>query len=269
MSELLQKKYSIDICQKLYEKNTLDGALAVYQTTRFGTIFTINEEIVISEHDGFFYHEMISHPALFTHPSPKKIAVIGHCYGILQEVLKHTTVSEVWCITENDAADEIISQYFSDLYATRNDHRVRYHFLSPAQWLDECGQASFDIIIQGLPAHGFLQEHYHKYFHALGEKGILVQSCQTALLHMDTLKPVFHNIQQAGFDDWQTLNFPQPSYPAGWRTVIMAIKHMPERRIREKDIYNRTFKTRYYNYDTHKAALALPEFMREAWLINE
>ena len=30
----------------------------------------------------------------------------------------------------------------------------------------------------------------------------------------------------------------------------------------EKDIFNKSFSTRFYNLDVHKAAFALPEFMR-------
>ena len=42
----------------------------------------------------------------------------------------------------------------------------------------------------------------------------------------------------------------------------MATKRAAFKRVREKEIFNRPFTTRYYNYDVHKAALVLPEFMR-------
>jgi len=51
--------------------------------------------------------------------------------------------------------------------------------------------------------------------------------------------------------------------PSGSRTAIMAIKTGTFKRIREKDIYNKPFATKFYNFDMHKAALALPEFVRE------
>jgi hypothetical protein len=44
---------------------------------------------------------------------------------------------------------------------------------------------------------------------------------------------------------------------------MMATKCPIFPRIREKDIYNKTFVTRYYNFDTHKAACVLPEFVKE------
>ena len=42
------------------------------------------------------YHEALVHPALFVHPSPKRVAIIGggEC-ATLREVLKHNTVEKV------------------------------------------------------------------------------------------------------------------------------------------------------------------------------
>jgi len=263
MSEAVQKKFSIDIHQKLYEKETPHGDMAVYQTSPFGMILTIDGQIVLSENDGFFYHEMMSHPALFTHPHPQKVAIAGNDYGILQEILKHSTVKEVLCVSDNTALQDVISQYFTCCNEIAHDPRVKYHVANPLTWFAQCEMKDFDIIIQSLHSEDFLQEHYQYYHHALRTDGILVQPCISSLLYPLLLKPIFQHLKLVGFDDRQMLNFPQPSYPSGLRTVMMATKSSTIKRIRERDIYNRTFSTRYYNFDTHKAALALPEFARK------
>lgn len=42
------------------------------------------------------YHEALVHPALFAHPNPKRVAIIGGGEGAtLREVLKHNTIDEV------------------------------------------------------------------------------------------------------------------------------------------------------------------------------
>lgn len=265
MPEQLQKNFSIDIQRKLYEQETTQGNLAVYQTSPFGMMLTINNQIVVSENDGFFFNEMMAHPALFTHHHPQKIAIIGNCFGTLQEVLKHPSVTEVLCILNNTELAEVIEEYFPDLYQAKLDQRVKLHIGDSIKWLHKNNAKAFDIIIQTEHSDGFLQEHYKNYFHALTRDGILIQPCQSSLLQFKSFKPIFQNISRAGFHDWQTLNFPQPSYPSGWRVGMMATKHTIFQRIREKDIFNKTFPTRYYNLDTHKAALALPEFMRAEW----
>lgn len=262
MPEQLLKHFSIEIEQKLYAKTTPAGDLAVYQTTPFGMMLTLNGQIMISENDSFFYHEMLAHPALFSHATPKKVAIIGNSFGVLPEVLKHTSISHVACVSENHLLDETIAQYFTECTSAKTDARVQYYKSNALTWLQENQTAEFDIIIQSQHSDNFLQEHYQHYHRALGEEGILVQPCKSSLLQLKSLKPIYQNVKQAGFQDWQVLNFPQPSHAPGWRTIILATKRSAFKRVREKEIFNRPFATRYYNYDVHKAASVLPEFMR-------
>ena len=52
------------------------------------------------EQDKVIFHEMMSHPAIFSHPNPQKIAVMGDVEGhILKEVLKHPTIKDISPIT--------------------------------------------------------------------------------------------------------------------------------------------------------------------------
>jgi spermidine synthase len=271
MSDPFEKNFYIHIQQKIYEKETSQGILAVYLTSPFGMLLTLNGFVLISEHDGFFYQEMITHPVLFTHPKPQTVAIIGNGFGILQEVLKHHSVTQIRCLSENPELDEMVSQYFSHLLSGSHAHaredkqsrRVKHHAGESLAWLKQCDPGQFDIIIQAQASDDFLEEHYRCYFRVLKPDGILVQPCHASLLQLKNLIPIFQNIKHAGFTELQTLNFPQPSYPSGWRTVIMATKSLTFKRVREKDVFNRTFRTRYYNFDTHNAALAVPEFMRE------
>lgn len=256
MTDLLLKNYAIQVEQKLYEKNTPEGLLVVYQTSPFGMMLTLNGQVVISENDGFLYHEMMVHPALFTHPHPERVVIIGHGYGTLQEVLKHPSIKQVICVTENTHLTEALSQYFAHIYDKNADDRVVHQSI---EWLSQAELGLVDIIIQDQ-----LSNTDYQYFHrALRDGGILVTPCESSLLQWNALKPIFQPASEAGFHEHQTLHFPQPSYPSGWRTAMMATKNPSLKRIREKDIYNRSFTTRYYNFDTHKAALAIPEFMRE------
>lgn len=263
MTDTLENDSLSEIQHKLYEHETLEGILAVYKTAQFGMVLTINNEIILSEQDGFFYHEMMAHPALFTHPQPKNVAIFGNHFGILQEVLKHPNVKQITCITTDNQLDDTIAKYFAPFNADRDNQRVTYHYSKPTLGLIQLGTASFDVIIQANFDKECLLDHYQHYHRVLKPDGILVQPCQSSLWQLQTLKVITQNLQQAGFNNWQTLNFPQPSYPSGWRTVMMATKHPIFKRVREKDVFNRSFPTRYYNFDTHKAALAIPEFIKE------
>lgn len=211
------------------------------------------KQYLAPEHDSFIFHEMMVHPVLFIHPKPQKIAIIDANTGILDEVLKHQGIQEVNCITNNANFPHI------------NDQRVRQLSLDSPQWLAHDVE-SFDIIIQSDAPDNFLEEDFENYYRALKTDGIFIQSYPISLLQLHALEPVYEQLGLAGFNDWQLLNFPQPSYPSGWRIALMAAKGMLFNQISEKNIFNRGFKTRFYNYDMHKAALALPEFARQVEL---
>ncbi|VVC74817.1 Polyamine aminopropyltransferase [Aquicella siphonis] len=263
MQERARQEFAVDITQKLYEKHSPHGTLAVYETTPYGKLLTLDGDIVLSEQDGFFYHEMLAHPALFSHSRPQHVAIVGVNHGILQEVLKHSSVETVTCLSENSDIQEPVALYFSHWSQETKDQRVRHHRQNPLDWFRRQPDAAFDIIIQTHRLESTFSGHYQYYLSALKPNGILVQPCLTSLIHYKALKPMMQQILASGFEECQTLNFPQPSHPYGSRTILMAVKSPAVKRIREKDIFNRCFTTRYYNLESHKAALALPEYVRQ------
>lgn len=199
------------------------------------------------ERDNTIYQEMLSHTALFSHPHPQKIAIItNHTNGVVNEVLKHQTVSEVHVIT-NDKSE------------THADPRAHCHISSASEWLNTTTKDHFDIIIV---TDDTSAELFASYFKVLNKDGIFIQISDSPF-NVLKLKTEKSNLLLAGFRDAQTAQFPQPNFPTGWRAALMAKKHGVFRKIREKDIFNRPFATHYYNFDIHKAALVLPEFMRE------
>ncbi len=184
--------------------------------------------------------------------------------AFFQEVLKHSSVQHIDCVTNNAALDEVISHYFSFLPTVNSDDpRVHYHSQESQTWLKTIAANTFDLIIYSQPLETDLHKFFQPYYLAMREQGIFVFPWLSSLFHLDSLKSLVQMIPLAGFHDWQTLHFPQPSYSMGWRTTVLAMKCNRMKRIREKDVFNRHFSTRYYNFDTHKAALAIPEFMRE------
>ena len=62
-----------------------------------------------SEHE---YHEALVHPAMFAHPHPKRVAIVGGGEGAtLREVLKHDTVESATMIELDEKMVDIAKQY--------------------------------------------------------------------------------------------------------------------------------------------------------------
>jgi spermidine synthase len=91
-----------------------------------------------------------------------------------------------------------------------------------------------------------------------------VQQSEAPLTQLPLIKTMRQLMRQTGFAAVRTIPFPQPAYPTGWWSCTMARKGADLSGFRERGAHSKSFPTRYYSADVHKAALVLPEFMREA-----
>jgi spermidine synthase len=195
------------------------------------------------------YCEMLSHPALFSHKCPQKIALIGESnQDIAQELLKHSTVKEIWQLTPNLKEE------------TKPHPLIHFEQLNSNQEINK--PDFFDIVINTQPAKPNTLTHYFTIIHS---DGIFLQLSDSPF-QIAALKNLQNELHHAGFSDIQTLHFPQPNFPLSLRCALMAKKTGVFKKIREKDIFNKTFSTLYYNFDIHKAACVLPEFLTKELL---
>ncbi len=243
--------------------------IEIYQSTDFGRLMVVDDCIKLTSRDNFLYHEMMSHPVLFTHPAPRRVAVIGggDC-GTLREVLRHTYVQEVVQIDIDEQVTRLSEKYFPELCDSNADPRANLLFQDGIRWIREREPGSLDVIIVDStdpvgPAEGlFTAEFLGDCRKALAAGGILVQQSESPLYHMDILRGLYKAMDKAGFAAVQTLFFPQSVYPSGWWSATMACKGQAFNGFREQAAQQRSFPTRYYNRDIHHAALAQPEFFR-------
>jgi spermidine synthase len=261
--------FSLKIHSKLHEEQTPYQKIEIYDTEQFGKLMVIDGCTMLSTRDNFLYHEMMSHPVLYTHQQPLKVIIIGggDC-GTLQAVLQHPEVEQAWQIDIDERVTRLAEQYFPELCTANDDKRANLYFGDGIQWMKDADPDSIDVIIVDStdpvgPAEGLFSEAFFRdCLKALRADGIIVQQSESPLLHMDIINPMHDAMRKAGFMHTRTLTFPQCIYPSGWWSCTMASKENTLDKFRKDDINNRGFETRYYNADIHKAAMALPEFMK-------
>lgn len=90
-----------------HEKSKYQDVL-IFESTDYGTVLVLDNVIQCTERDEFSYQEMITHLAMFSHPNPKKVLVIGGGDGgVLREVIKHDSVEEaVLCDIDEASGNE-------------------------------------------------------------------------------------------------------------------------------------------------------------------
>jgi len=266
-----ESAFSLKIKQKLHEEQSEFQHLEIYETETFGNLMVIDGCTMVSTRDNFFYHEMMSHPALFTHPNPKRVWIIGggDC-GTLREVLKHPSVEHAVQIDIDERVTRLAEIYFPELCESNNDSRAELKFIDGIKWVKDAAPNSVDIIIVDStdpvgPALGlFSDEFYRDCFNCLSDNGMVVQQSESALYHLKLMGEMRISMSSAGFRHLQTLFFPQCLYPSGWWSATIASK-TPLTTFREQDSTNKPFETVYYNVDIHKASLAQPEFFKKAF----
>jgi spermidine synthase len=261
--------FSLKIKRKLHEEKTPYQTIAIYETEKFGNLMAIDGCTMVSTRDNFLYHEMMSHPVLFTHPDPKNVVIIGggDC-GTLREVLKHPGVKKARQIEIDQRVTELSLQYFPELCESNNDPRAELLYIDGIKWMADAAPGSVDIIIIDStdpvgPAEGlFTETFYRDCIKALTRDGILIQQSESPLVHQKILQDMYSDMRTAGFNNLATLNFPQCIYPSGWWSATMASVSKPLRDFRQKDAKNKVFATTYYNAEIHQGALATPEFFK-------
>jgi len=261
--------FGLQIKSKLHEEKSPFQSIAIYETTNFGNLMTIDDIVMLTSRDNFFYHEMMSHPVLFTHPNPKNVVIIGggDC-GTLKEVLKHP-VTSVTQIDIDERVTRLAEIYFPELCTSNHDARANLLFLDGIRWMQEAKTGSVDVIIVDStdpigPAEGLFNRAFYEQCHrVLAADGILVQQSESPLIHQTLLRDMRMAMKDAQFSDLFTLPFPQPVYPSGWWSATMAAKKPLLSKFRRDDNLLKSLETKYYQFGLHEGALTPIPFLQE------
>ena len=261
---------SFRIEARLADERSAWQRLEVFRTETFGNLMALDGCVMLTSRDEFIYHEMISHPALLTHADPRRVVVVGggDC-GTLREVLRHSTVAEAWQVEIDERVTRLAEQHFPELTRSNGDPRAHLHFGDGLAWLRDATAESIDVVIVDStdpvgPAAGLFGEAFYRDCHrALGAGGIVVQQSESPLLNADIIRAMHRAMSAAGFDAVQSYTFPQPCYPSGWWSATMARKGAGLDGFRAAEAV-RLGGLRYYSAEIHRAAFALPPFLRAA-----
>ncbi|MBD3650248.1 MAG: polyamine aminopropyltransferase [Alcanivorax sp.] len=264
--------FGLRLKRKLESVQTDYQHIEMWDTDTFGYLMTIDGATMLTTRDNFLYHEMMAHPALFSHAAPRNVLIIGggDC-GTLREVLRHGEVASAVQIDIDEQVTRFSEKYFPELCESNSDERAELRFEDGVKFMQECEAGRFDVIIVDStdpvgPAEGLFKAEFFRHCHrALADGGVLVQQSESPLLHSDTIILDLHaNMREAGFSHTRTLPFPQPVYPSGWWSCTLAGKDHDVTTFRQTDAAGKDFETRYYSAGIHGAALVLPPFMEQA-----
>ena len=257
--------------RKLHEEQTPYQRIEIWDTETFGYLMTIDGCTMVSTRDNFLYHEMMSHPALNSHPNPQNVVIVGggDC-GTLSEVLKHPEVKSATQVEIDERVTRLSEKFFPELCTRNEDPRATLFFGDGIQWMKDAAAGSIDLIIIDStdpvgPAEGlFGKRFYLDCIKALKPDGMLVQQSESPLLHLKLIQEMHAAMKDAGFARTHLLHFPQVIYPSGWWSGSIATRSTAPLIERLDDKAIEALDAQFYNAATHRAAFALPTYVTRA-----
>ena len=262
---------TLKVTKSLFSGKSEFQQLDIVETAEYGRMMLLDGLVMVTERDEFVYHDMITHPALFTHPDPKKVLVIGGGDGgTIREIMKHPGVEQaVLCEIDGlviEKSIELLPSMACEIDGT--NPRVKLHVDDGIAYIRN-HQDTFDVIMVDStdpigPAEGLFEEDFYRMvFGALKKDGIMVAQSESPFYHGEIQKNMYKNLR-AVFPIVEMYQAFIPTYPSGfWSFAFASKQYHPVKDFDRERAKNRAFYTKYYNEDLHLGAFMLPTFARE------
>ncbi|MBT0959960.1 polyamine aminopropyltransferase [Denitromonas iodatirespirans] len=249
----------------------------VWDTPQFGRLFRLDGYFMTSEGDEFFYHENLIHVPCITQDAPARALIIGGGDGgSADELFKHPSMTRVALVELDEKVVDIARQHLPAVHnGALDDPRLDLHIADGLRYVRETAPAAgerFDLIVLDLtdpigPAEALYTEAFFT-------------DCKRLLSHQGALSlhlgaPIFQPERVADLMDRLLAVFtivrPHfhyiPLYGSLWGMACASDHIDPlalsadeiERRIAERQLRQ----LQYYNGDTHRAAFAQPNYLRQ------
>lgn len=217
--------------------------IRVIKSKHYGKILTLDGVIQLTEKDADSYNEMMTHPAMFSHPSPKRVLVIGGGDGyVVSEVLKHPEVELVDHVDLDGDVIDVCREHFS-WGEVWNDERVHLHIADGAMFVKKAAKGYYDVIIQDssdpytweeetgekidLPSGSlYSNEHFSNIEECLGPDGVFSFQAETFNIESD-LEGIVEwrqNALDVGFKNAKYGSITISSYPTGQIGFLLCTK---------------------------------------------
>lgn len=213
---------------------------------------------------------MIAHLPLFSHPSPRRVLVIGGGDGgVLREIARHKSVEEIVICELDENVIEASKKYLPGMAIGYDDPRVKVHIMDGAKFMEE-NKDAYDVIITdssdpvGPASVLFETPFYDAMYGSLREGGIVCTQGECIWLHLDLIRPLVNSILKT-FSSVEYAYTTIPTYPSGQIGFILATKGRGSCRTPARKPDETTQRElKYYTDELHSASFALPAFAKRS-----
>ena len=264
-------RFSIKVEEQLFKGQSDFQRIDVFKSQEFGTFFTLDGLMMVTEKDEFIYHDMIVHVPMATNPNIKNVLVIGAGDGgTVRELTRYKSIEKIDMVEIDKMVVDVCKEYLPQTASKLDDERVTLYFEDGLKFVRTV-EDKYDLIIVDStdpfgPGEGlFTKEFYGNCFKALKEDGILVNQHESPYYesYAKSMKRAHKRIKES-FPICRVYQAHIPTYPSGhWLFGFASKKYDPINSESIEEWNNLGLKTKYYNTDLHKASFALPNYVKE------
>ncbi|EBA17749.1 spermidine synthase [Roseobacter sp. SK209-2-6] len=275
ITESLHEHYAqrLRVEEMLYDSKTEHQRLKVFENGQFGRILTLDDVVQTTEGDNFIYHEMLTHVPILAHGNAKRVLIIGGGDGgMARETLRHTSVEHVTMVEIDAGVVDFSKEYLPMLSnGAFDDPRLNLVINDGALFMKENTEKFDVIIVDSTDPIGpgevlFTDTFYGHAARSLTEDGIIVTQNGVPFMQGDELTGTLRAFQ-ALFADASCYLASVPTYAGGPMAFGWGSHSDKSRNVTLADVEARFaaagIETGYYNPDIHKAAFALPNYVRK------
>ncbi|NLD96370.1 MAG: polyamine aminopropyltransferase [Synergistaceae bacterium] len=238
--------------------------ILLIQTAEYGRMLVLDGAIQITERDEFCYSEMMAHVALCSHPSPKRVLIVGGGDGgVLREVLRHKCVEKATLVDIDEEVINASKKFLPTINVALEDPRADVRPMDAIEFIASSDD-EFDVTIVDstdpveFAAGLFRSPFYRGIFKALKKDGMVVAQTESPFTDASVVKGAFKEMS-AVFPIVRMCWGAMPTYPSGMWTYTIGSKTVDPADIRRPSPDG----TKYYTEDIHKAAFVLPPFVKD------
>ena len=261
---------SFKLKKRLFKAKSPFQTVEVVETAGHGKLLLIDGMTMVSERDEFVYHEMIAHPALFLHPKPRRVLVIGGGDGgTVREVLKHRSVERCVLVEIDGLVVSASRKYIPQTAAALSDKRADVLIADGVKFVAETEERFDVVIVDSTEPFGPAKELFGPTFYKnvkriLTEDGIVASQAGSPFYEISTIKNLFR-ITKRIFPVIEVCLFNNLTYPGGLWAFTFATKGLhPLKDFKPARVKASKIKLRWYNADIHAGCFALPNFLKSA-----
>jgi len=266
-------KFSIKVNEHILTEQTKFQRIDFFRSETFGTFFTIDGLMMVTEKDEFAYHDMICHPAFATNPEIKNVLIIGGGDGgTAREVSRYSTVEKIDMVEIDERVVRLCQQYLPQTSCVlEKDKRINLYFEDGVAFVSNASDESYDLILVDStdpvgPGEGlFSKDFYQNCYRILNNDGILVNQHESPYYssYAREMKRS-HQKLKSTFPIAKVYEFHMPTYPSGHWLFGFASKSLdPIEDFKPGEWKKFNLNTKYYNTELHKASFALPTYVKE------